>query len=230
MKSGYVYCLRFRSTQFYVGSSNNPAKRFSSHKTSCLGKNPNNKFMSRVWKKYGEPELYILSKVPVEFLLEEEQKFIDLVFGKEGCLNLNPKADKPIGWKKGKKQTIEHKTKVSASLKGKKRSAETKARMSVAQKGKVVSEEARVKISIAGLGRTPHNKGKKGPSPSAETLAKMSASNKNKKAVVGTRENETIEFSSIAEASRFIGRAEQGITRVIKGKRQTCGGYSWRYK
>ena len=126
---GYVYCLRFRSTQFYVGSSYNPAKRFLGHKTSCLSKRPNNKFMSRVWKKYGEPELYIISKVQVELLLEEEQKFIDLVFGKEGCLNLNPRTDKPMGWKKGKKQTIQHKAKVSASRKGKPKSEETKARM-----------------------------------------------------------------------------------------------------
>ena len=114
MKSGYVYCLRFRSTQFYIGSSNNPIQRLKGHKKSCFSKKPYNTFMSRVWKKYGEPELYILAKVPAELLQQEEQKFIDLVFGKEGCLNLNPHADRPVGWKgkvahnKGKKDYFHH--------------------------------------------------------------------------------------------------------------------------
>ena len=186
MKNGYVYCLRFRSTQFYVGSSNNPIQRLKGHKKSCLSKKPDNTFMSRVWKKYGEPELYILAKVPVEFLLEEEQKFIDLVFGKEGCLNLNPHADRPIGWR-GRVHSEETKAKMSASNKGKVLTEETKARMSASQKGKVHLEEAKAKMSSSHKGKvlTEETKAKmstaqKGRILSEETKAKLSASSKGK--------------------------------------------------
>ena len=134
MKSGYVYCLRFRSTQFYIGSSNNPIQRLKGHKKSCFSKIPYNTFMFRVWKKYGEPELYILAKVPAELLQQEEQKFIDLVFGKEGCLNLNPYADRPNPWK-----SPEHIAKISASNRGKKHSAEHKAKLSAFQRNNSLS-------------------------------------------------------------------------------------------
>ena len=157
MKSGYVYCLRFRSTQFYVGSSSNPIQRLQAHRQSCLGKKQINKFMSNVWKKYGEPELYILAKVPLDLLLGEEQKFIDLVFGKEGCLNLNPKADRPPknnGRPKGSKDKQPrkcwgvskrgkdkqprkpYKIKDVSGYKNRRHTAETKAKISEAQLGK----------------------------------------------------------------------------------------------
>ena len=159
--------------------------------------------MSRVWKKYGEPELYILSKVPVEFLLEEEQKFIDLVFGKEGCLNLNPIADRPPGFSR-KKHSVASRVKMSVALKGKKRSAETRAKLSASHKGKKLTEEHKAKC-IANASR--------------------------KKAVIGTKENETIEFPSVRQAAEFIGRDHKGIVRAIKGDGQrTCAGYTWRYK
>ena len=181
MKSGYVYCLRFRSTQFYIGSSNNPERRLEEHKDKCFRQKPVNKFMSNVWKKYGEPELYILSKVPVELLQQEEQKFIDLVFGKEGCLNLNPHAYRP------------------PSMKGKKRSAET-----------------REKISIAGKGRTPHNKGKKGPSPSAKTRAKMSASRKG----IPRTEEEKAKVSATLKGHSVSEETKAKISASLKNRRK----------
>lgn len=36
-------------------------------------------------------------------------------------------------------------------------------------------------------------------------------------------------FSSIREAARHIGRANNGIMHCCKGKRKKCGGYQWRY-
>ena len=51
------------------------------------------------------------------------------------------------------------------------------------------------------------------------------------KAVIGTKENETIEFPSVRQAGEFIGRDHKGIVRAIKGDGQTtCAGYTWRYK
>ena len=200
MKSGYVYCLRFRSTQFYVGSSLDAVKRVETHRRSCFSKRPSNKFMSSVWKKYGEPELYILSKVPVELLQQEEQKFIDLVFGKEGCLNLNPYADRPPSWKGKKRKThsAEHRAKMSASLKGKKRgpcSPETKAKISATKKTKPPTFQ-------------------KGKEHSTETKAKISVSKKgkgNKPVLIGN-----ITFISITEASNYFGVSQRALRYALK--------------
>ena len=85
--------------------------------------------MSSVWKKYGDPEIYILAKVPVHLEEQEEQKFIDLVFGKQGCLNLNPSS---VG--NGKKHSKKTKEKISNSLTGKPITEETKAKISATQK------------------------------------------------------------------------------------------------
>ena len=74
MKYTYIYCLRFRSTQFYIGRTRNLKHRFQQHKKKCFSKNPSNPFMSSVWKKYGDPEIYILAKVPVHLEEQEEQK------------------------------------------------------------------------------------------------------------------------------------------------------------
>ena len=179
MKNGYVYCLRFRSTQFYIGSSKNPEQRLIGHRKSCFSKKPNNKFMARVWKKFGEPTLYIISKVPLALLQQEEQKFIDLVFGKEGCLNLNPHADRPIGWK-GRVHSEETKAKMSASRIGRVHSEEVKAKMSASHKGKVHSEEAKAKMSSSHKGKvhSEEAKAKMSKPKSPETRAKMSTAQK----------------------------------------------------
>jgi len=150
MKYTYIYCLRFRSTHFYIGRARNLKRRFHKHKNSCLSKTPTNVFMANVWKKYGEPEIYILAKVPVHLEEQEEQKFIDLVFDKEGCLNLNPSS-------KGNRKihTAETKAKISASKKGRPHTEESKAKISASQKGnknclgRTLTKETKAKISAS---------------------------------------------------------------------------------
>ena len=106
--SSAIYALRFRSKQFYVGSSVDPEKRFLQHRQSCFSKKPSNSFLARCWKKFGEPKLIILKEVPENKLLIEEQLFLDILFqGNKApidktCLNLNPHADRPRTWKKRK--------------------------------------------------------------------------------------------------------------------------------
>ena len=221
----YNYKLTWNDNHYiYVGSSNNPDKRLAGHKASCLSKRPNNTKLANVWKKHGQPTMTIMGTFETEEeMLEGEQFLIDQIFGESVCLNLNPKADRPP-ITTGIKHTAETKAKMSASRKGRVFTEESKAKMSASRKGKVLTEETRQKISISSMGKPkkPH---------SEEAKAKMSASAP-KKAVVGTKENETIEFPSIRQAAEFIGKAISTISKCLslKCENKTAGGYTWTYK
>lgn len=41
--------------------------------------------------------------------------------------------------------------------------------------------------------------------------------------------NKLLEFSSLREAALFYGRSPSGISAVLRGKQETCGGVSWKY-
>lgn len=41
--------------------------------------------------------------------------------------------------------------------------------------------------------------------------------------------NEIARWDSLKEAAKFIGRAQQNISRCCRGKAPSCGGYIWRY-
>ena len=53
-----------------------------------------------------------------------------------------------------------------------------------------------------------------------------------KKPVVGTniKTGEVVEFISIAEAGRVLDISYRNIPSCIRGKRKSCGGYTWQYK
>ena len=53
-----------------------------------------------------------------------------------------------------------------------------------------------------------------------------------KKAVVGTKENATIEVPSIRQAAEFIGKELSTISKCLslKCENKTAGGYTWTYK
>lgn len=206
-----IYALRFRSRQFYVGSSIKPNNRFQDHRKSCLGNKPDNSYLSRVWKKFGDPKLIILMEVPKDKLQAWEQLFLDILFQghnkpvDKSCLNLNPYADRgpsrkgSVAWNRGKPTSEE----VKAKLRGRIRSEETR---------KLMSEKA------------------KGRKQSEETKAKQSLVSPKKRSVIAVRGEERIVFAGVREAAKFIGRDHKGIVRAIKGDGQrTCAGYSWTY-
>lgn len=93
----------------------------------------------------------------------------------------------------------------------KKKSMRTRRKIGLAQKGKVLSPETRKKISISGKGRTPPNKGKG-------------------RAVILTKDNETLVFNNAQEASVFLNGTYKCLFKALSGARHTYKGYVVRYK
>ena len=58
----------------------------------------------------------------------------------------------------GKKHTLQTKAKLSAAQKGKKHSIETRSKMSDSQKGRIITLEHKAKLSAANKGKNPWNK------------------------------------------------------------------------
>lgn len=93
-KTSFVYSLVFRSRQFYIGSSNNPDRRYKEH----TRKQPNRK-VANVWKKFGAPKLVVLVECPAEEQKLWEQIVLDLAFNDPECsksiLNINRSSTRP---------------------------------------------------------------------------------------------------------------------------------------
>lgn len=145
----------------YVGSTINYHKRIAEHFLSLRKGTHRNGHLQSAFRKYGEscflPSL--LECVPIEFLLNEEQKHLDE--NKDGY-NIAKYAD--------------------ATARGAKRSQEMKDKMRAIRLGKTATSETRKKIADAGIGRQKSQKTRDKLSPAlkgiprtAEWRAKLSA-------------------------------------------------------
>lgn len=104
-------------------------------------------------------------------------------------------------------------------LKGKKMSEEARKKMSESAKGKVFSIETRKKISEANSGR-----------PQSEEHKRKKAESKKRPVAQYDKENNFIkEWKSALDAEQGCGVSRCHIATVCKGKRQSAGGYIWRY-
>lgn len=149
--------------------------------------------------------------------------------------------------------TEETKLKIAKSHIGKTHSEETKRKMSELKKGVCLSEKTRYNMSLSRKGkkRNPLSEETKekirqkhiGKKANEETKKKMSVShsgknnamygkkgknNPNSKPVICVETG--TEYASSAEVERLLALHSTSITQVCKGKRETCGGYHWRYK
>jgi len=171
---------------YYIGSSSNIEQRIQQHRYGLLKGTHCNNRVQNAWNKYQTLDYSVLEECAEEVLLRAEQKYLDEHFGKSGCMNLSPLADRPptyyelspekqVEWsanmsatKTGKKQPN-----ISAAKKGKKHSKEWCANISAGMMGKTLSEETKAKISDA-------KKGKKLGPCSEERKAAISAGKKGK--------------------------------------------------
>ncbi len=95
-------CAVYRITigeRFYVGSTINLRRRINSHFATLKIQNHANKYMQRAWDKNKEITVEVLQLCDQEELLQMEQKYIDTVFGTNGCMNIQPLAKLQSGWK-----------------------------------------------------------------------------------------------------------------------------------
>lgn len=146
-------------------------------------------------------------------------KILNLSDGGQSNLNLSPSQETrrkislgnkgKIGYWKGKKMTIEHKSNIGKGGIGLKRTDETKKNISDSLKGKKLSQQHKKAISN---GLSGYKKGVFKICPKTNEILN--------------------EYTSIAEAIKQNGleKVKTNLIGVCKGRGKTCGGYIWKYK
>ncbi len=245
-----VYKHTSPSGKIYIGITNqNPSKRWQ----NGHGYSYNNHFMNAI-KRYGWNNF--THEIIYDGLSKDEacKKEIELIkIYKSNKIKYG--YNKSFGGEHGNagivrtKETIE-KLRLShigkpSPQKGKKMSEESRKKMSEAKKGKPspkkgthLTDEQKLKMSKSLKGREVWNTGK---TLSEEHRKKISDAHKGKKLSKGHIEKcvikhqkkvECIEkkkiFTSIKDAEKYFGK-RMHIADVCKGKRETSGGYHWKY-
>ena len=97
--SGIYKIINKINGKYYVGSSIDIYQRWRNHKSQLKRNIHKNPHLQNAWNKYGENNFqFIIEKeVSLNQLLEEEQKLIDLHFGKSYCYNINSGVTKLYG-------------------------------------------------------------------------------------------------------------------------------------
>lgn len=127
MKSG-IYKLTWEEGYFYYGQTCNFIQRKSSHLSKMRNGTHNNRYMIKLYKKYGVPKFNIILKCNISQLNKEEQKYIDENISNRKCCNISKNADR-------------------GTQRGVKLSNKTKGLISKAHLGKKISEEHKKAIS-----------------------------------------------------------------------------------
>jgi len=115
---------------YYIGSSNNIQRRITKHLQHLRRGTHINPFLQNVYNKHsGTWKVKVLEETVEQDLLAIEQKYLDIHYGKDGCLNLVPTANKPPS-ARGRKQPKWVREKISEGKKGWDPSKETRQNMS----------------------------------------------------------------------------------------------------
>ena len=159
MNSGIYHIRHISSEKRYIGSAVNLNQRWRQHKHELFKNKHSNPKLQNAWNKYGsaEFEFSILSRVPPEELITQEQIAIDLF------------------------QPEYNICKTAGSTLGRTMSAEARHKMSVAKLGRPCSPQDRENLA---KGRRPGG-WNKGISPSPATRLKMSIAQKGKQYTLG---------------------------------------------
>ena len=195
-----------------------------------------------IYGKYFSQDIEKLTEFDWEYIQKchEEQRLLDSL-SKKGVPKSESVKQKIGEANRGKKRSIETRTKISNSLKGKE--PWNKGGKGTVTKGclgqhwytngvnNILAFECPEGFQ---MGRVNVHKGYKHPE---EVRRKMSAAKKDKcfggnnnkahKVSMFSKDNKYIRtFDTIKEAEEFVGAV--GVGAVIKGKQKTCGGYIWK--
>ncbi len=134
---------------YYIGSSNNISRRITKHLQHLRENKHINPFLQNVYNKHSrEWKVEVLEEVVEQDLLTVEQKYLDIYYGKDGCLNLVPTANKPPS-SKGRKWKPSSIKKMSKSKLGWKPSKETIKTMCLAARKRCMNPQVIENMKIA---------------------------------------------------------------------------------
>ena len=133
----------------YYGSTKDKRERWSQHRRQLNKGIHHNRHLQSAWNKYGKEafEFIWIKDVPVEQLLDVEQKYLD---ANGGGYNISKYADAPT---RGLKMSAETCRKLSEIKMGHTTSTITRRKISEAHEGKRLSQSHRQKLSDAKIGK-----------------------------------------------------------------------------
>lgn len=173
--------FNLKTCAFYVGSTVQLSKRWRTHRRKLNANKHHCHHLQNAWNKYGSEsfELRVVQIVEdFNFLMDEEQKWLDKYHGQEICYNYARYVDSSA---RGIKFVPEHKKAISDGLKkyyennpgqqlGVKMTEETKKKISAAKIGVRKTEDHKEKLRQANIGKKA----------TAETKEKLSMIRKGK--------------------------------------------------
>lgn len=164
--SGIYKILCRVSGKFYIGSSCDTHKRRLEHWSSLRRGAHHASRLQRAWTKYGEAafEFEVIERVPVERLIEAEQRWLDTSRSYDRDFGYNS-ATCAEASARGRKHSEASKEKNRAAAKKRMAQPGVLERMREAGLAQMADPENRVKAGAANIGRVP----------TAEQLAKASA-------------------------------------------------------
>lgn len=134
----------------------------------------------------------------------------------------------------GFKHTDEAKDKISKAHKGKHKSEKHKEKLRIANTGKHLSEETKKKLSESHKGRKLNQNQREtlmkynvNKVLSEETRAKISQNSKSKRKVICIETGQV--FTSVKEASFWLGMTPNAVSNAVCGYVDRAGGYHWKY-
>lgn len=201
--------------KIYIGSSVNLYRRWNEHKRDLNANQHCNQHLQNAWGKYGELNFVfeVLELVDCEILLIREQYWIDTLtpYNKKIGFNIAVIANAPT---KGKKLSIETRSRISDALKGKKKSFEHIKKSAEGHRGKKLSRAHIDKI-------VSKNTGKKRSTEFSEKLSKRFS----KQYIVISPEGIESQIINLSDFCRKNNLSVQGMNKVATGERLQYKGW-----
>ena len=213
----YIYCLIHNEEVKYVGKSDNPTKRLKEHlRKSKYKKTYKDNWLSKLIESSQIPELLILDKVPISDFGFWEDFYMDLF--------------KSFGFKL---------TNLASGGSGGNFGDEINKKISEKLKGRIINDIWRDKIRKGSIGRKHSEEtkeryrqerlGSKNPMYNV-TRKKEWDKNKRKKIIqLDLNDNFLNQWDSIQDAVIVTNTNRTSINYVLQNKRNTAGGYKWKY-
>lgn len=214
----------------YIGRSNNISRRFAEHK--CKSSIKKNNPLANDLKIYtvNSFDFSIIEIVESETMLDDREIY--------WIAKLKPEYNKCIGGKGAKGYSHSQETKEMLKTLGKlqwelKSDKEKQNQISNISKGRPFgyehTEETKEKLRIANLGKVQSKETIRKRADKLKLVA-IGNSNGNKK-VLSIKDNKVFkEYESVLSAANELGIHPSNISKVLKGKQNTAGGYKWKYK